>query len=200
MADERFCVEHTDPAGLLRAVEPTPSEARAAATQLAAYYNNAHNSAMMAHEGPMSLEDVVEFHQETTSNGGRFFLLYRDDVLVGDADFRDIAGSCAEFAIMIGDRALQGKGLGKKFAIMLHMLAFRELGLDRVYATFVPANLVSMRLFERLGYSPDESPSARAFIDEQSDIAMSVDRARFHRLHEHTMAPLRISRRAAAPG
>jgi RimJ/RimL family protein N-acetyltransferase len=179
MADIRFCVEHPSPAGLLRAVEPTSAEVQAAASQLAEYYNDAHNSAMMAHEERMSREDVIAFFEEAAAREGRCFFLYLDDVLVGDADFRDIDSGCAEFAIMIGDRSLQGKGLGKKFAIMLHELAFGELGLDRIYATFVPANFVSMSMFEKLGYERDDSPTSRSFTDDESDISMSVDRSAF---------------------
>jgi RimJ/RimL family protein N-acetyltransferase len=175
MADQRYRMERPSPAGLLRAEEPTLTEVRAAASRLATYYNDSHNSSMMAHEEHMSEEDVVDFFQETTARGGRCFFLYLDGVLVGDADFRDFDDGCAEFAIMIGDRSLQGKGLGKKFAIMLHELAFRDLGLARIYATFVPANLVSIGMFEKLGYERDDSPASRSFTDDESDISMSVD-------------------------
>jgi RimJ/RimL family protein N-acetyltransferase len=179
VADERLCIELADPTGLLRAVEPSTPDVTAAATLLAAWYNDAHNSAMMANQGPMHPGDVISFYEAIAGQRGRCFFLFVGDALVGDADFRHIDDGRAEFAIMIGDRTLQGKGLGKKFAIMLHELAFRSLGLERIYATFVPANLISMSMFEKLGYERDDSPRARAFADDDSDISMSVDRAHF---------------------
>ena len=194
MARERFRVEHQSPVGVLSAVEPTLAEVRAAASQLSEYYNDDHNSSMMAHEERLSPEDAIEFFEETTADGGRCFFLYLDGVLVGDADFRDVDGGCAEFAIMIGDRSLQGKGLGKKFTIMLHELAFRNLGLERIYATFVPANFISMRMFEKLGYERDESPVSRSFTDDESDISMSVDGAAFRRACGPMIDPIEISR------
>jgi RimJ/RimL family protein N-acetyltransferase len=194
MGDGGWRVEHTAATGFLRAVEPTRAEVRAAAAQLAVYYNDPHNSTMMAHDGPLSVEDVVDFYDGAAAAGARRFLLYCGNALVGDADFRSIGGGSAEFAIMIGNRSLQGKGLGKTFAIMLHALGFSELGLERVYATFVPSNLVSMGLFEKLGYTVDDSPTARAFADAETDVSMSVDRARFRRLHENALLPLEIAK------
>jgi RimJ/RimL family protein N-acetyltransferase len=107
------------------------------------------------------------------------FLLEQDGVLVGDADFRKFDAESAEYAIMIGARNLQGRGLGRKFTTMLHAWAFRRLGLDRVYVTILPSNHASVRLFEHLGYEPDSSPRARSLIDEESDVTLSVSRSIF---------------------
>jgi RimJ/RimL family protein N-acetyltransferase len=181
VANERLCVDLAEPTGLLRAIEPSMADVKAAASLLASYYNDAHNSAMMANQGPMRPEDVIVFYESIAARHGRCFFLYLGDALVGDADFRHIEDGLAEFAIMIGNRTLQGKGFGKKFAIMLHQLAFRSLGLERIYATFVPANLVSMHMFEKLGYERDDSPRARDFTDDDSDISMSVDMPGFCR-------------------
>jgi RimJ/RimL family protein N-acetyltransferase len=195
MGNAGLRVEHATATGVLHAVEPTVSEVRTAAAQLAAYYNDPHNSAMMAHQSPLSVQDVVGFYDGAEAADARRFFLYCGDALVGDADFRGIGGGSAEFAIMIGNRALQGKGLGKTFAIMLHALGFTELGLERVYATFIPSNLASMGLFEKLGYAVDDSPTARAFADEETDVSMSVDRAHFLQLHQNALVPLKISKR-----
>ena len=64
-----------------------------------------------------------------------------------------------------------------RLAVMLH--AFRVLDLAQIYASILPANTVSLRLFARLGYLPDDSPVARAFADEPDDVALAVTRARF---------------------
>ena len=68
------------------------------------------------------------------------FLLTCDDTLVGDADLRHIVDDTAEVAIMIGDRARQGQGLGTGFAILLHAFAFQTLGLLCTYAAIIPEN------------------------------------------------------------
>jgi RimJ/RimL family protein N-acetyltransferase len=105
-------------------------------------------------------------------------------VLMGDADFRNIEGRVGEFAIMIGGRATQGRGLGTRFGLMLHVFGFAVLGLEQIYISVIPANIASRRLFEKLGYQIDDSPAAREFIDEESDLTMSLARATF----EHARA------------
>ena len=183
MPDALFEVDYRDAQNLLRAFEPTVDEVRTAAAQLSSYYNDEHNRAMLTHENDMSVADVIAYYTESRERGDRLFLLEQDGVLVGDADFRKFDAESAEYAIMIGARNLQGRGLGRKFTTMLHSWAFRRLGLDRVYVTILPANRASVRLFEQLGYAPDNSPRARSLIDEESDVTLSVQRSRFELQH-----------------
>ena len=150
---------------------------------------------MLTHEEDMSAEEVVEYYTESCERGDRLFLLEQDGVLVGDADFRHFDAESAEYAIMIGARNLQGRGLGRKFTTMLHALAFRGLGLARVYVTILPANRPSLRLFEQLGYGPDSSPRARSLIDEESDVTLSVERAVFEKQHGAMMDEVRFAPR-----
>ncbi len=189
-------VEYRNAHNVLRAFEPTPVEVQAVAVELSSYYNDAHNRAMLTHEEDMSVEDVAEHYAESRERGDRPFLLELDGVLVGDADFRHFDSKSAEYAIMIGARKLQGKGLGRKFTTMLHAWAFRGLGLDRVYVTILPANRASVRLFEQLGYGPDGSRRARSLIDEESDVTFSVRRAVFEQLHGATMDGVRFGPRS----
>ena len=188
-------VEYRDGLALLRAIEPTPDEVRAAAAPLSSYYNDEHNRAMLTHEDDMSDEEVVGHYTESRERGDRLFLLEQDGTLVGDADFRHFDAESAEYAIMIGARNLQGRGLGKKFTTMLHAWAFRGLGLDRVYVTILPANRASLRLFEQLGYGPDSSPRARSLIDEESDVTLSVERPAFEKQHGAMMDGVRFGLR-----
>jgi RimJ/RimL family protein N-acetyltransferase len=178
-----FDVEFRDGPILLRAFEPTQDEVRGAAAHLSSYYNDEHNRAMLTHEDDMSADEVVEHYTESHAAGDRLFLLEQEGVLIGDADFRQFDAESAEYAIMIGARNLQGRGLGRKFTIMLHALAFRGLGLARVYVTILPANGPSIRLFQQLGYGPDSSPRARSLIDEESDVTLSMERAEFEKQH-----------------
>ena len=192
-----WAVSWRGPDGLTLAFEPTRQEVAAAAPALSRYYNDSHNRAMMAHGEDMSPEDVVEHYDSVWGEGGRNFLLDIDGTLMGDADLRhvDMATRTAEFAIMIGQRATQGRGLGTRFALMLHALAFGALGLESIYITIIPANKASQRLFEKIGYQLDASAAARAYIDEEDDITMSFSRDQFQRLHGTVGAGMVMERR-----
>jgi RimJ/RimL family protein N-acetyltransferase len=116
--------------------------------------------------------------------------------LVGDADIRHIAGGeTGEFAIMIGNRDLQGRGLGMRFAVMMHAFAFRRLGLRRVHVSIIPDNAPSRRLFEKLGYEHDDRPEARAFADNQTDLTMSLDCDRFELAMAQELTEIQIRER-----
>ncbi len=196
MSAALFEVEYRDAHNhLLRAFEPSPEEVRAAAAQLSRYYNDAHNRAMLTNQCDMSAREVCEHYRESRERGSRLFLLERDSVLVGDADFRHFDGDSAEYAVMIGARDLQGRGLGQLFTTMLHAWALRGLGLDCVYVTIFPGNRASVRLFERLGYGPDDGPRARGLIDEEGDLTMSVRRSLFEHRHRPMMDEVRFGAR-----
>jgi len=120
--------------------------------------------------------------------------------LMGDADLRGLRDGAAEFAFMIAARDHQGKGLGTRFALMVHACAFSGLGLHRVYASIAPANRASRRVFEKLGYQVDVSPEARTFADEPGDVTMVIDRAAFESKHAVTLRQLRIDLIREQPG
>lgn len=167
----------------LRVREPSRDEVAAAAGQLASYYNDPHNRAMLAHEDELDADDVLEHYDDLWSEGGRPLWLEKDGALIGDGDLRHLEGGVCEVAILIGDRGAQGQGLGTRFGILVHLLAFRDLGLARTYATIIPSNPASLKLFAKLGYERDDSPAARAYVDEESDVSLSLDRERFFALH-----------------
>jgi RimJ/RimL family protein N-acetyltransferase len=169
--------------GRLLLCEPFAKEIGASAAALAAYYSEDHNRTMMAHSGVMSAAEVVAHYQSMEADGNRPFLLYRDDRLVGDADVRRIRQEDAECAIMVGERALQGQGIGTRFAVMMHALAFDVLSLVRLYVSIIPINKGSRRLFEKVGYHLDNSPAARSYADYESDITMSFTRTEFCSAH-----------------
>jgi RimJ/RimL family protein N-acetyltransferase len=103
--------------------------------------------------------------------------------LVGDADVRGVRDGAAEFAIMIGAPAQQGRGLGRALASMVHVFAFRELGLDRL---FVPPRRDNRRvhaLNRFLGYERDDSAAARAYADGADSETYSISAATFRALH-----------------
>lgn len=186
------------PDATLRAFEPTADELAAAAPALAAAYGHPHNSRMMGQEpGVFSAADAVEHFARLRAAGGRPFLLERDGALAGDADFRNLRADAGEFAILICEPAGQGRGLGTRFARLLHAFAFDVLRLQRVYVAIIPQNAASRRLFEKLGYQPDASAVARGHADEPSDLTLSVTPSTFRGSPDAAGAPIRICRRSS---
>ena len=188
----RYHLEWATPAGALIALEPGPGEVEPVAARLAAAYNDPRNAPLLGHTAALSEADVIEHYRALANGGGRSFLLYRDGELAGDGDLRGVGGGAAEFAFLIADPAAQGKGLGTRFAIMIHALAFGPLALERVYASVIPANTGSRRVFEKLGYAVDDGDAARAYADDDGDLVLSIDRAGFARAHGTAAAEVRI--------
>ncbi|HXJ19512.1 MAG TPA: GNAT family N-acetyltransferase [Polyangia bacterium] len=194
-----WAVEHKQGPETLLAIEPTAAELRQAAPALAAFYNDDHNRRMMGHRAePLTADDVVAVYEDLRAQEGRPFLLYRDGALMGDADFRNPDGDTGEFAIMIGGRAEQGRGLGTRFGRMLHVFGFRRLGLARIYISVIPANTASRRLFQKLGYQVDQSAEAREFADEETDIVMSLAHDTFDRAPGVDLTGIRVFQRPAS--
>jgi RimJ/RimL family protein N-acetyltransferase len=211
----RWAAEHRSNSERLLAIEPTGDELAAAAPALAAFYNDPHNRRMLANTITLTPPDVIASYEELRAAGGRPFLLFAGDRLVGDGDLRHLDAvevdpdeaarktaakktKAGEVAILVGERTTQGRGLGTRFAVMLHAFAFRVLELEQIYASILPANAVSLRLFTRLGYLPDASPAARAFADEPDDVTLAVTRARFETATAATLAEVRLHPRDAA--
>jgi len=192
----RYQIEWTTPAGALVALEPSLEEVEPLAAALAAAYNDPRNAPLLGHTAELSPADVLDHYRALHEAGARQLLLYQGGALAGDADLRGIAGGAAEFAFLIADPAAQGKGLGTRFAIMIHALAFGPLALERIYASVIPANTASRRVFEKLGYAIDEGEQARAYADEPGDVVLSIDRAAFARAHGAAAAEIRIRPRA----
>lgn len=173
----------------LTAIEPTLDEVRAQLGPLANAYNDPRNAPLLGHEELLSETEVLEVYQAMFDAGARPFLLFRDGVLAGDGDLRGISGGCAEFAFLIASPDAQGKGLGTRFATMLHAFGFDTLGLDRIYASVVPHNVASRRVFEKLGYRED----ATTDYGDAGDVVLAIDRARFAATSDAVLANIRIA-------
>jgi RimJ/RimL family protein N-acetyltransferase len=195
----RFRISWTTDAGELVAIEPTLTDVAAHAAALAAGYNQPDNARLMGHAEAFTEQDVVKHYESMHDGGARTFLLFLEGRLVGDADLRGIRDGAAEFAFMIGAPGLQGKGLGTRFALMVHACAFVQLGLQRVYASIAPTNRASRRVFEKLGYRLDDSTEARTFADEPDDVTMVIGRATFERTDALVLAQLHIERAGEPP-
>jgi RimJ/RimL family protein N-acetyltransferase len=180
-------------AGELLAIEPRADELAPHTGTLAAAYNDPRNAPLLGHTDDLDDEDVIDHHEDVTTTGGRYFLVFQDGALVADGDLRKVGGGAAEFAFLVTSPAAQGKGLGTRIATMIHAFGFTRLGLERIYASIIPGNTASRRVFEKLGYHVDTSPAGRAYADEPGDITMAIDRATFARLHAQAMAEIRIA-------
>lgn len=181
------------PAGALVALEPRDDEIARHAAALAAAYNDPHNAPLLGHTDDVDQDDVIAHYADVAEAGGHNFLVFLDGALVADGDLRRVGGGAAEFAFLVASPAAQGKGLGTRIATMIHAFGFRRLGLDRIYASIIPHNAASRRVFDKLGYQVDDSPAARAYADEPGDLTLAIDRASFDRLHAAAMAEISIA-------
>jgi GNAT superfamily N-acetyltransferase len=182
-------------AGALLAMEPTPSEITAHSEALSVGYNDPANAELMGHANIITPGEVVDSYAESIGGGMRAFLLFLDGAFAGDGDLRNIRGTTAEFAFMIAAPAAQGKGLGTRFAMMIHAFGFGTLALERIYASVVPHNVASRRVFEKLGYVQDDSPAAREYAEEAGDVVLVLDRDTFGRTHAAPLTQIRIGLR-----
>ena len=180
--------------GDLTLVEPTIDEVITHSEALATAYNAPYNAPLLGHTDELDSSDVVDHYRVLLEEDARAFLLYVDGQLAGDADLRGIVGGTAEFAFLIAAKSAQGKGLGTRFARALTAFGFRDLGLQHVYASVVPANVASARVFSKLGFVVDESKAARGYADEPADITFSIDRATFEAKNAALLADMRIER------
>lgn len=178
--------------GELAAIEPRPDEVATHATVLARAYNDPHNAPLLGHTQLLTEQDVREVYESLFDRTARPFLLFEAGELAGDGDIRSIEDGAGEFAFLIAAPSAQGKGLGTRFATMIHAFAFTHLPVERLYASIVPENTASRRVFEKLGYRVDDSPPARDFADE-GDVVMVIDKASFLARHAAAMAQIRIA-------
>lgn len=162
----------------LSAIEPTLDEVRAHAGALSRAYNDPRNAPLLGHTAVLSETEVIEVYESMFEDGARPFLLFRDGAFAGDGDLRGFAGGCAEFAFLIASPDAQGKGLGTRFATMIHAFGFATLGLERIFASVVPQNVASRRVFEKLGYVEVTGEAARDYGDA-GDVVLALDRDTF---------------------
>jgi RimJ/RimL family protein N-acetyltransferase len=178
----RYSLEWLGSDPLLRLVEPTLAEVRAHAATLAGYYNEPTNRALLTNEQDFEAVDVVDQFKGMWKAHDRPFLLFAGGDMIGDCDLRHVEADRAEFAILIGPRATQARGLGTRFSTMLVELAFRRLGLLHVYAAIRPENGGSLRMFEKLGFDVDTTPAGRRYAEEDDDVCVSIEKEKFLRL------------------
>jgi RimJ/RimL family protein N-acetyltransferase len=195
VTSQLILVEWQTPDVRLRIVEPTTDEVREHAGTLADFYNEPVNRALLTNEHEFCSDDVVEQFAEMFEEGGHPFLLFADETMVGDCDLRHIEGKTAEFAVLVGARARQARGLGTRFTTMAHVIAFGPLALERVFVSVRPENAGSLRMLGKVGYVVDTSPAARRFAEEEDDVCMSLAAAAFARAQGSAAEGMRVTTR-----
>jgi RimJ/RimL family protein N-acetyltransferase len=181
----------------LRMIEPDAGLVVKHAPGLAAFYNEPTNKALLTNDRDFDAAAILEQYADAEHAGDRSFLLFDGDRLIGDCDFRrvDKADKTAEFAILIGPRTEQGKGLGTRFTTMALAFAFHErkalgLGLRRAFASIRPENTGSLRMFQKVGFIVDDWPEARQYAEADDDVCMSIGCTQAKLLHEQAFSAM----------
>jgi RimJ/RimL family protein N-acetyltransferase len=187
----RYIVEWSE----LQAIEANIDELAQHAAALAAGYNEPRNAELMGHTAAITPAEVVETYAAGIAAGMRPFLLFARGELAGDADLRGVRQRRGEFAFMIAAPSAQGKGLGTRFAQMVHAFGFNAMGLDTIYASVVPHNTASLRVFEKIGYAPDASAAAREYADEPGDVTLALARDTFMRVNAEALSRIALGTR-----
>jgi diamine N-acetyltransferase len=74
--------------------------------------------------------------------------------MIGGAGFFNLDGRnrCAEFGIMIGDKAYWDRGYGSEAVRLLCKHGFNTLNLNRIYLRVLETNLRAIRAYEKAGF------------------------------------------------
>tara|TARA_R110001583_G_scaffold56717_1_gene170931 strand:+ start:20906 stop:21436 length:531 start_codon:yes stop_codon:yes gene_type:complete len=64
----------------------------------------------------------------------------------------DLQVKSAEYAILIGNNEYLGKGVGKQVTNLILEYGFNELGLNRIYLSFIKENLAAFNLYKKMGF------------------------------------------------
>lgn len=64
----------------------------------------------------------------------------------------DWVSRVAEFAILIGDKSVRGKGVGRDATALMLEYGFRTLNLNRIWLRVTQTNSAAIRVYERLGF------------------------------------------------
>lgn len=100
------------------------------------------------------LAQWVEFHRTRKDEALWVIADHGTDACVGHAGLYEIDYRirAAEFAIMLGDQATWGKGLGTACTRFAVEYGFRQLNLNRVHLSVLASNDRAVRLYERIGF------------------------------------------------
>jgi len=104
----------------------------------------------------------------------RVFAVVTDGAHVGNAGLKHVDMQCvqAELWVYIGEPSARGKGLGSAATAALLDVAFREIGLARIYLHVAEFNMPARRMYERLGfiYEPMDSDDQPVWAERDFEV------------------------------
>lgn len=131
---------------------------------LHAWQNDPEIAHWMDYRTPFSLRDIEE-DQERARAEGRPFTIELDGRAIGKCglnQFRWESRICSLY-VYIGDKPAWGQGLGRDVVMTLLLVAFDELGMERVELTMLADNDRARRVYEQCGFLPEGVLRGRSF-------------------------------------
>lgn len=103
------------------------------------------------------LRDWLEFHRKRNDEVVWAVVEHETKRCVGHVGLYqiDYRIRMAEFAIMLGDRTIWGRGLGKDCTRVVLDFGFRELNLNRIHLNVLATNERAIRLYHSLGFQDE---------------------------------------------
>jgi [ribosomal protein S5]-alanine N-acetyltransferase len=103
------------------------------------------------------LRDWLEFHQKRNDEVIWAVVEQESKRCVGHVGIYQIDYRIrdAEFAIMLGDRTIWGRGLGKACTQFAIDFGFRELNLNRIHLSVLATNERAIHLYQALGFQDE---------------------------------------------
>ncbi|MFO7676543.1 MAG: GNAT family protein [bacterium] len=74
---------------------------------------------------------------------------YIGNASLNEVDYVNRSGRCP---VLIGDKSEWGKGLATEACLLIHRFAFRDRGLERIFAQVLENNAASLKMYEKCGY------------------------------------------------
>jgi RimJ/RimL family protein N-acetyltransferase len=122
------------------------------------------------HRFPMQAEEMREYYDRVIKTRGNLVLAIIDratDAHVGNIALQsiDTVNRSAELAILIGDKAAWGKGVGEEACRLVLRHGFRELNLHRIVCGTSAENIGMQKLAQKLGFAEEGRSREALFKD-----------------------------------
>jgi RimJ/RimL family protein N-acetyltransferase len=146
---------------------------------------------LIADRYPRTLVEEARFLRELPpmgqSDGGIFSIETRDGRHIGVTSLYHVRPEdrCAEFSIIIGDKAYWSQGYGRDAATTLLRFGFHEMGLNRIWLTTVEYNTRAIACYRRSGFREEARVRQDVYRHGRywDFVVMAILRNEFDELH-----------------